>query len=67
VRPGITIVDHDDVRLKRRHGIEYSTTVLHRGHKVTLAGEEVAQRLTDMGLVVGDQDTGTRRLRLHLN
>jgi hypothetical protein len=24
----------------------------------------VAQHLTDMGLVVGDQDTGTRRLHL---
>jgi hypothetical protein len=45
-------VDYDGVRLERRHGIEYSTTVLHRGHKVALAGEEVAQHLTDIGLVV---------------
>src|SRR4029453_12411505 len=41
-KAGDNHVDKDDLRLECSHSVECPTTILNRGHPVTLAGEEVA-------------------------
>jgi hypothetical protein len=50
--------------LEDRHSVERLAARLHRRHETALTGEEVAEHLTDLSLIVDDQHTGTRRLQV---
>lgn len=66
VRPGEARHDHvdeDDLRLEGRHRVERFAAILHRGYQVALAGKEVAEQLTDLRLIIGDEHPGTRGLQ----
>jgi hypothetical protein len=57
-QPGHLHVDHNDVRLEGRQGVEHLDARRERSHLVALAAEEVVQQLQQPRVIVGDQDAG---------
>jgi len=55
-------VDHDNVRLEGRHGVEHLGARRDRGDLVALAGKEVLQKLEQRRVIVRDQNAARSRL-----